>query len=82
MLLTVSCSGGGVLIAVKIKYVGRVLSVPINNIEQLLVTVSVGNERLVLDVAFIPPNSCIEIYDSHIGTVELFLFKHICIYAP
>jgi len=72
VLLIESCSGGGILIAVKIKYV-----VPINNIEQLLVTVSVGNVRIVLDVAYIPPNSCIEIYDSHICAVELFRFKHV-----
>lgn len=50
---------------------------PINNIEQLLVMVSVGNVKLVLDVAYIPPNSRIEIYDSHIGAVELYRFKHI-----
>jgi len=37
--------GGGILIAVKNVYATKVLSVPINNIEQLFVLVTFGNKK-------------------------------------
>lgn len=40
-------NGSGILIAVKIKYVSKVLSVPINNIKQLFVVISIGNVKIV-----------------------------------
>lgn len=68
--------GGGVLIAIKIKYAARVLSIPFNHVEQLLVAVSVGNLKLVLGGVYIPPKSSIDIYDSHISSVKAFRSKY------
>lgn len=63
--------GGGTLIAVKTKFATKLLSVPINNVEQLFVLVTFGNKRVILGGVYIPPGSCSDIYDNHIRAVEI-----------
>lgn len=49
--------GGGILIAVKNVYASKVLSVPINNIEQLFVLVSICNKKIILGGVYVPQST-------------------------
>lgn len=68
--------GGGILIAVKNAYASKVLSVPINNIEQLFVLASFGKSKFILGGVYIPPSSVSDIYDNHIRSVEFLRDKY------
>jgi len=63
--------GGGILVAIKNLYAARMLSVPINNVEQLFILVSVGNKNLIVGGVYIPPSSGPDMYDCHVQSVEL-----------
>jgi hypothetical protein len=53
-----------------------VLSVPMNNIEQLFILVSFGKSKFILGGVYIPPSSGPDIYDYHIRSVEFLRDKH------
>jgi len=60
---------GGILIAVKNVYAFKMLSVPIDNIEQPSISVSYGNRKIILNGVYIPPSSDSDMYDNHICLV-------------
>lgn len=68
--------GGGILIAIKNLYAARVLSVPINNVEQLFTLVSIGNKNVIIGGVYIPPFSASDIYDCHIQSLELLRMNY------
>lgn len=52
------------------------LSVPINNIEQLFVSVSIGKTKLILGAVYIPPSSNLDLFDNHIQSIEFLQTKY------
>jgi len=52
------------------------LSVPINNVEELFILVSVGNKYLIIGGVYIPPSSGPDIYEYHIQSLELLRTKY------
>lgn len=52
------------------------LSVPINNIEQLFISVSIGEIKLILGAVYIPSSSNLDLYDNHIQSVEFLQTKY------
>lgn len=52
------------------------LSVPINNIEQLFVSISIGKIKLILGAVYIPPSSNLDLFDNHIQSVEYLQTKY------
>lgn len=61
--------GGGVLIAVNKCYKSLLIQLDCNTVEQIFVKVSTGLQDIVFGSVYLPPDSNIEKYSSHVNSV-------------
>lgn len=64
--------GGGVaIICVHEKHNAKLISKPVDNVEQLFVSVVADdNNKFILETCYIPPTNPASIYTSHVDTIE------------
>ena len=62
--------GGGVLIAVKKELKAKKVIVPINRVEQIFISINLGDQIIVCGAVYIPPLSGIDVYVEQCNTVE------------
>jgi len=69
--LTSSCSrGGGVLIAIHIDFLSKLIPISCNNIEHLFISFSINNEPFIVGVVYFHPSSLDISYANYTSTVE------------
>lgn len=75
--LTSSLStGGGVLIAVSKQLISTPIATTCICLEQKFVAISIGSSKIIVGVAYIPPNSPENVYELHAASVEEFSLKY------
>lgn len=62
--------GGGVLIAIHKRFSSHHVSLPNLTLENLAISVNTTNFKIVILSIYIPPNSTIEVYNSHCLVIE------------
>lgn len=74
--ITSNCSrGGGVLIAIRKDFSSKLISVPISNVEHVVVQATIGSINILIGGVYIRPNSTLLTYEQYMSTVENFILQ-------